>query len=231
MNKTFALAMLIGVCGLSARAEIKPAADAPRPMTPEESASKIRLPKGLRIELVAAEPLVQDPSCITFDERGRLFVCELHGYNIEGHLDITELNKTGVLDKQVRRIRWELQGGKIAEAAAKLQYGVVKMLTDSNGDGRMDKTHVWAKDLPPCYGVIPARGGVIVVCAPDIVFLADRDGDGLPEIRETLFTGFRTRVLERAINNPCWGLDNWIYVGAGGDGGPPLATVRVPATG
>jgi putative membrane-bound dehydrogenase-like protein len=205
-------------------ADIEPAADAPQPMTPQESAAKIRLPKGFRIELVASEPLVQDPSCITFDERGRLFVCELHGYNIEGHLDVTELNRTGVLDNEVRRIRWELEGGRIAKAAAMLQHGVVKLLTDTNDDGVMDEAIVWANDLPPCYGVVPARGGVIVVCAPDIIYLADRDGDGKPEIRETLFTGFGTRVLERGINNPHWGLDNWIYVGAGGDGG----TIRGP---
>ncbi|MEE8116775.1 MAG: PVC-type heme-binding CxxCH protein, partial [Gemmatimonadales bacterium] len=204
--------------------KIQPAADAPQPLSPEESARKMHLPEGFRIELVASEPVVQDPSGIAFDERGRLFVCELHGYNVEGHLDVTELNKTGVLDRKVRRIRWELKGGKIAEEAAKLQYGVVKLLTDTDGDGVMDKADVWAKDLPPCYGVVPARGGIIVVCAPHIVFLADRDGDGRPEIRETLFTGFRVRVLERGINNPRWGLDNWIYIGSGGDGG----TIRGP---
>ncbi len=203
---------------------IQPAADAPKPMTPAESAAKIRLPAGFRIELVASEPLIQDPSCIAFDERGRLFVCELHGYNTEGHIDVADLNKTGVLDKKVRRIRWELQGGKIAEEAARRQYGVVKLVIDAGGDGVMDKAEVWAKDLPPCYGVVPANGGIIVVCAPDIVFLADRDGDGKPEIREVLFTGFRTQVLERGINNPRWGLDNWIYVGAGGTGG----TIRGP---
>jgi putative membrane-bound dehydrogenase-like protein len=203
---------------------IQPAQDSPQPMTPAESAARIRLPQGFRIELVASEPLIQDPSCIAFDEHGRMFVCELHGYNVEGHIDITELNKTGELDKEVRRIRWELQGGEIAEAAAKRQYGVVKMLTDSDGDGAMDEATVWAQDLPPCYGIVPARGGVIVVCAPDIVYLADRDGDGMPEVRQTLFTGFRTSVLERGINNPRWGVDNWIYVGAGGNGG----TIRGP---
>ena len=198
---------------------IQPAADAPQPRSPAESVAQMRLPDGFRIELVASEPVVQDPSCIAFDERGRLFVCELHGYNIEGHLDVQELNKTGQLDKQVRRVRWEFLGGEIAEKAAALQHGVVKMLVDTNADGIMDNAEVWADDLPPCYGVIAARGGIIVVCAPDIVFLADRDGDGKADVRETLFTGFRTQTLERGINNPRWGLDNWIYVGAGGDGG------------
>ena len=162
-------------------------------------------PDGFRLELVASEPLVQDPTCVAFDERGRMFVCELHGYNVEGHLDVTELNKTGQLDKTVRRVRWEFQGGRIAEQAAKLQYGVVKMLSDSDGDGVMDSATVWADDLPPCYGVVPAQGGIIVTCAPDIVYLADHDGDGKPDTRQVLLTGFRTQTIERGINNPRWG--------------------------
>lgn len=124
-----------------------------------------------------------------------------------------------MLDKQVRRVRWEFLGGEIAEEAKLLQYGVVKMLVDTNDDGVMDRAEVWADDLPPCYGIVPARGGIIAVCAPDIVFLADRDGDGKPDVRETLFTGFLTQTIERGINNPRWGFDNWIYVGAGGAGG------------
>ncbi len=206
---------MISVPLASAASEIQPAPDAPQPLSPAESAARIQLPEGFRIDLVACEPLIQEPSCITFDEYERLFVCELHGYNVEGHLDVMELNKTGVLDTKVRRLRWEHTGGKIAEEARKLQYGVVKLLTDTDGDGRMDKVEVWAKDLPPCYGLVAARGGVIVVCAPDIVYLADRDGDGRVDVRETLFTGFSICEMERGINNPEWGLDNWIYVGAG----------------
>ena len=199
--------------------QIEPAGDAPQPKSPEASAAEVEVPEGFRLELVASEPLIKEPSCIAFDARGNLFVSELHGYNIEGYLDVLELNKTGKLDREVRRIRWELRGGKIAEEASRRQYGVVKRLIDSNDDGVMDRAEVWAGDLPPCYGMVPVDDGILVVCSPDILFLADRDGDGKAEVRETRFTGFQRRVMERGINNPRWGLDNWIYVGAGGQGG------------
>ena len=200
----------------SVTGQIKPAGDAPPLLSPEQSAARFKVSPGFRIELVASEPLLADPTCIAFDEHGRMLACELHGYNLEGYLDIVELNKTGQLDKQVRRIR---ASGEIMEEAKRHQIGKLKLLTDTDGDGRMDKADVWADDLPTCYGIIPARGGVIVVCAPDIVYLADRDGDGKAEVREKLFTGFRIEMLERGINNPRWGLDNWIYVGSGGGGG------------
>src|SRR5688572_3483301 len=73
---------------------IRPATDAPKPLSPEDSRATIRLPKDLRIDLVACEPLIKEPSAMAFDERGRLFVCEIHGYNLDGYLDIVELNKT-----------------------------------------------------------------------------------------------------------------------------------------
>src|SRR6185436_7388309 len=192
--------------------EIVPASDRPPPKTPEESAACVRLPPGFRLDIVASEPLIADPSAMLFDEQGRLFVCEIHGYNLDGYLDIVELNKTGKLDREVRRVR---HATPESQAAARLQtFGTVRLLRDTDGDGRMDEADVWADRLPPAYGMVAWKGGVIVTCAPDIVYLADRDGDGRAEVRETLFTGFARQFIERGINNPRWGIDNWIYVGA-----------------
>ena len=154
-------------------------------MTPEQSAAAFKLPDGFRVEVVASEPLIASPSAVCWDERGRMFVSELHGYNLAGQLDIEELNKAGKLDTQVRRVQAD---EKFKRAASAGTFGVVKLLRDTNGDGRMDAADVFATNLPPAYGLVPARGGVIVACAPDIVFLADRNGDGQAETREVLFT-------------------------------------------
>ncbi len=213
-----ALAAVAGSAG-----EIRRAADAPQPLSPEESQRQFVVPPGFRIELVASEPLIREPTGVCWDEAGRLYVTELHGYNLEGHYDVEDLNKTGQLDREVRRIQASEEAKRKAAAGT---YGTVKRLIDRDGDGRMDEVTVFADRLPPCYGATPARGGLIVVCAPDILYLADRDGDGQAEVRETLFTGFGVGALERGINAPQWGLDGWIYVGHGRGGritGPRLA--------
>jgi putative membrane-bound dehydrogenase-like protein len=197
-------------------AEIPAPTDAPKPLSPGQSAAAFKLPDGFRMEVVASEPLIASPSGVCWDERGRMFVSELHGYNLAGQLDIEELNKTGKLDTQVRRVQAD---EKFKLAARSGTFGVVKMLRDTDGDGRIDKANVWAADLPPAYGLVPARGGVIVACAPHILFLADRDGDGKAEVREALFTGFGAGELERGINAPQWGEDGWIYFGRGWSGG------------
>lgn len=214
--------IVVLLSSLNCMAQIPRAKDAPKPMSPKESVKCMQLPVGLTATLVAAEPLIVDPTGMAWDERGRLFVCELHGYNLEGHLEIQELNKTGKLDKAIRR---KFASKEMVAQARRQTYGTIKLLKDDDGDGRMDSAIVFADKLPPCYGIIPARGGIIAVCATDIIFLEDKDDDGKAEVRRTIFKGFRMHVIERAINNPRWGADNWIYVSAGADGG----SVRGPS--
>jgi glucose/arabinose dehydrogenase len=105
------------------------------------------------------------------------------------------------------------QAKKKAEAET---YGTVKLLRDTDGDGVMDKAIVWADRLPPCYGIAAANGGLIVACAPHIVFLKDSDGDDKADVNEKLFSGFGTGNLERGINAPTLGPDGWSTWAAAG---------------
>jgi putative membrane-bound dehydrogenase-like protein len=225
------LPAMVGLAGFLSLG-ITPPDDAPRPLTPAQALRSFHLPPGFRIELLASEPLVREPTGVCWDERGRLYVCELHGYNLEGQLEIEDLNKTGVVDTLVRRIQAADRYKKRAEAGT---YGTVKRLTDTNGDGVMDRAEVLADHLPPAYGLCPALGGLLVAGQAEIVFLADRDDDGKAEIRQTLFTGFAGGALERGINAPQWGPDGWVYFGRGWNGGtitgPRLKTpVQLPGS-
>jgi putative membrane-bound dehydrogenase-like protein len=211
-----AAAVLLAVLQGPACGEIPKPADAPRPLSAQDSHGTFRVPVGLTVQLVAAEPLIHEPSGVCWDARGRLFVSELHGYNLEGQFDVEELNKTGKLDTEVRRIA---AGPEARAKAAAETYGTIKLLTDTDGDGAMDQATVFADRLPACYGLCPARDGIIAAAAPQIIFLADRDGDGVAEIREVLYEGFDVGIFERSINQPQWGHDDWIYVGAGAGGG------------
>jgi hypothetical protein len=143
-----AAVLCVGWSG-SAFGQIPKPGDAPAPLSPAEAAKAFKLPAGFRIELVAAEPLVREPSGVCWDERGRLFVCELHGYNLEGQYDIEELNKTGQLDRVVRRIQANEEAKRAAEAET---YGTIKLLRDTDGDGTIDRADVWARDLPGARG-------------------------------------------------------------------------------
>jgi putative membrane-bound dehydrogenase-like protein len=207
--------LLLGFTGTT-YGQIPKLDDAPKPLSPAESARHFKVPQGFRIELVASDPLIREPSGVCWDERGQLFVSELHGYNLEGQYDIEELNKSGKLDRVVRRMQADERHKQAADAET---YGTIKRLYDIDGDGRMDRASVWADRLPPCLGICPAQGGIIAACRTQILLLVDRDGDGQAEIREVLFEGFAKGPLERSINCPQWGPDHWIYVGRGSGGG------------
>jgi hypothetical protein len=49
-------------------------------LSPEEPRETFNLPPGFRAEVVAAEPLVQQPVAMRFDPDGRIWVVEMRGY-------------------------------------------------------------------------------------------------------------------------------------------------------
>ena len=97
--------------------------------------------------------------------------------------------------------------------------GVVKCLTDSDGDGRWEKATVFAEGLRFPTGVFPWRDGVIVAAAPDIFFMRDTDGDGHADVKTVLFTGFTEGNQQHRFNGFEWGLDGWLYAANGDSGG------------
>ncbi|MBW3599717.1 MAG: HEAT repeat domain-containing protein, partial [Planctomycetes bacterium] len=97
--------------------------------------------------------------------------------------------------------------------------GRVKVLEDSDGDGRYDRASVFLDALPFPTGVKVWRDGVLISAAPDILFARDNDGDGQAEVVEKLYTGFGEGNQQHRVNGLRWGLDNWLHVGNGDSNG------------
>lgn len=98
--------------------------------------------------------------------------------------------------------------------------GRIRLLEDLDGDGRYEKSTVYADDLPWPTAVICWHGGVFVAATPDVFYLKDTDGDRVADEREKVFTGFaidyapyRTNQLnmQAMVNSFRWGLDNRIH--------------------
>jgi putative membrane-bound dehydrogenase-like protein len=97
--------------------------------------------------------------------------------------------------------------------------GRIRLLEDTNGDGRPDKSTVFADDLVLPTGVMRFRQGVLVTAAPDVLYLADENGDGRAERRERILTGFAFSNPQHTVNSPVFGLDNWIHLAHEGPAG------------
>jgi putative membrane-bound dehydrogenase-like protein len=89
--------------------------------------------------------------------------------------------------------------------------GRIRRLVDSDGDGRIDQSSVFADSLSEATSILPWKGGLLVTSAPHIYFLKDTDGDYRADQQEVLFSGFFENNSEAQITNLRFSVDNWIY--------------------
>lgn len=87
----------------------------------------------------------------------------------------------------------------------------VKVLEDTDGDGRVDKTTVFAEGLNIPSGIAVGYGGVWVANAPDLLFLQDTDGDGKSDKSTVVVTGFGRTDTHELPNSLTWGPDGYLY--------------------
>ena len=149
------------------------------------------------MELVAAEPMVYDPS--------------------PPRSTRTELSWPRcaiILTTATGRSGW--RGRKASRSQEVL--GSVRLLRDTDGDGRLDRSDVFADGLLWAGGIAVERRRVCRRDA-DIWYLKDTDGDGKADIREKVFTGFGTENQQGMVNSLIYGLDHRIYGSTSVNGG------------
>jgi putative membrane-bound dehydrogenase-like protein len=87
----------------------------------------------------------------------------------------------------------------------------IKILEDTNGDGRVDRVKVFAEGLNIPSGIAVGHGGVWVANAPDILFLEDTNGDDVADKSTVVVTGFGRDDTHELPNALTWGPDGYLY--------------------
>ncbi len=88
----------------------------------------------------------------------------------------------------------------------------VKVLEDTDGDGKCDKFSVFLDGLNIPSGIAVGHGGVWIANAPDILFVPDADRDGKADgPAQVVVTGFGRTDTHELPNSLTWGPDGWLY--------------------
>jgi glucose/arabinose dehydrogenase len=159
-------------------------------LSPDDALKTFYMPPGYRVELVASEPLVQEPVALDWDTAGRLWVVEMPGFMA----DITGSNEHDPI-------------------------GRVVVLEDTNGDGRMDRRTVFADHLVLARSLKILDRGVLVAEPPNVWLMRDTNGDLRMDTKE-LVTSQYGRFEGDPQNNAngfYWGLDNRMYTAGQAD--------------
>lgn len=94
----------------------------------------------------------------------------------------------------------------------------IRILEDTNGDGKADKVTVFATGLSIPTSLVFANGGVIVTAPPETILLRDTNGDGKSDEKKALFSGWGTGDTHAGPSNLRYGFDGWIWATVGYSG-------------
>lgn len=181
----------------------------PEPLSAEEALESFELHEDFDIEVFASEPLVVDPVEMVFDERGDAYVMEMSDYPFIEE-DLSD-------DEVVGEVSQYPTDSEIVE-----EGGRIRRLIDTDGDGIIDSSAVFAEGIREGTSILPWDGGLLVTSAPDILYLKDTNGDYRADTTEVLFTCFSTSNVQAQITSLRYGVDNRIY--AANDGRPGEVT-------
>jgi quinoprotein glucose dehydrogenase len=196
-----------------------------------KAAKGIQAPPGTQVTLYAAEPLLANPVCFCFDEKGRLFVAEtfrLHSGVTDNRSHMKKIPTWLDEDLACRTVadRLAMYKKDLKDFAGyDKEHDRIRLLEDTKGAGVIDKATVFADGFNAAdsgigAGLLARGGKVWYTCIPDFWLLQDTKGTGKADIKKSLHHGYgvHTAYLGHDLHGLRMGPDGKIYFSSGDRG-------------
>ncbi|MBX3742991.1 MAG: c-type cytochrome [Akkermansiaceae bacterium] len=172
-------------------------------VSPAEALTKLKPAPDLVVESLLHEPEVAQPTHVSFDARGRMWISQYRQYPYPAGLKMISRDAyyRGKYDRVPPAPPHHTPGADI-----------VSVHEDTDGDGIYDRHKNVLTGLNMANSVLHGHGGIWVMHAPYLLFYPDADGDDVPDRDpEVRLSGFGLEDTHSTANGLTWGTDGWLY--------------------
>lgn len=205
MRRTLTLLAVLIVPSVACHSSAPDSIESPQPQRPDprpvpRAANSVdadfEVPEGLTVTAWAESPQLYNPTAMSIDSAGRVWVTEAVNYR-----------------------QWDGRNAGLHHDGGDR----VVVLEDTDGDGRCDKSTVFVQEpeLVAPLGICVIGRDVYVSCSPDLLRYRDNDGDGRADEREVILTGFGGHDHDHGLHSVVPGPEGKLYF-AVGNAGPHL---------
>lgn len=178
------------------------------PTPPEEALKKFKTRSDVAIDLMAAEPVVEQPLYASWDSKGRMWVVQYRQYQFPAGLKIISYDQ---------HLRAKFDKVPLPPPRGEKGADKITVFEDTDGDGFFDKHEDVITGLNIASAALHGMGRIWVLNPPYLLSYADADFDAKPDsdTPEVELSGFGLEDTHSVATNLQWGMDGWLY-GANG---------------
>lgn len=177
------------------------------PTPPQEAVKKFKHRSDVAIDLMAHEPIVEQPLYVSWDSKGRMWVTQYRQYQFPAGLKIVSYDQ---------HLRAKFDKVPLPPPRGDKGADKITVFEDTDGDGFFDRHEDVITGLNIASAALHGMGRIWVLNPPYLLSYPDADFDAKPDgDPEVELSGFGLEDTHSVATNLQWGMDGWLY-GANG---------------